>query len=78
MSEATLAEIEDAISKLAMTEQLWLIERVAHRLGTSTLHHQQPLESQLITMAADPDIQRELQQIDADFTCTAMDGLGID
>ena len=33
-------------------------------------------EKLLIEMAADPEIQRELQQIDKEFAATEKDGLG--
>ncbi len=33
------------------------------------------LNNQLITMAADPEIQRELQEIDKDFLTAELDGL---
>ncbi len=78
MSETTLSQIDDVISRLAITEQLWLIERVAHRLSASSWQQQNVLDSQLIAMAADPAIQRELQQIDVEFAVVMPDGLDTD
>jgi hypothetical protein len=42
----------------------WLIERLAHSLRESTLKDQNILDNQLAAMASDPEIQRELKEID--------------
>jgi hypothetical protein len=55
-------------------EQLWLIERVAQRLRAS-MRTQHAFEAQLVAMAADSDIQRELHRIDEEFAVTESDGL---
>ncbi len=61
MNVSVLSKIENNISQLSLTEQLWLIERLIQRIRESTLDEQSILESQLTAMAADPEIQNELQ-----------------
>ena len=51
------------------------MERLAHRIRDRTLRPQLLLTDQPAAMASDPDIQRELQQIEAEFTGTETDGL---
>ncbi len=76
MSNSTLERIEADIRQLSLTEQLWLIERLAQHIRIRTLHVESRSESQLAAMANDPDIQRELRLIEAEFTGTEADGLG--
>ena len=54
-------------------EQLQIIKRVADLLGRA----EQPARSdaQMAAMAADPNMQRELRQIEAEFAGTETDGL---
>ena len=75
MTTPTLERIETDIAQLSLTEQLWLMERLAHRIRQSNLRPLVVQEADLAAMAADPAIQHELQQIDAEFTKTEMDGL---
>jgi hypothetical protein len=51
------------------------MERLAHRIRTRTLGTPPVQESDLVAMAYDPAIQRELAQINAEFTVTEADGL---
>ena len=51
------------------------MERLAHRIRTRTLQTPTVPESELAAMAHDPAIQRELQQINAEFAVTEADGL---
>lgn len=74
MHTSVLAQIEERITQLPVDEQLWLIERVAQRLRES-MRKQQAFDAQLVAMAADPDIQHELHQIDEEFAETESDGL---
>jgi hypothetical protein len=46
------------------------MERLAHRIRESALHISPISDAVLAAMAYDPDIQRELRQIDAEFTDT--------
>jgi hypothetical protein len=73
--DALLAEIEERLVQLSHDEQLWLIERVAHRLRQAGNGSRAIAPEQLAAMAADPEIQRELREIAAEFSATEMDGL---
>jgi hypothetical protein len=75
MTTTTLERIETDISQLSLAEQLWLMERLAHRIRQSSQHPLLVQESDLAAMAADPAIQHEIQQIDAEFRAAEMDGL---
>lgn len=70
MTTPTLERIAADIDRLSLTDQLWLMERLAHRIRESALHTSQISDTALAAMAYDPDIQRELQQINADFIGT--------
>jgi hypothetical protein len=75
MTTPTLEQIETDIAQLSLTEQLLLMERLVHRIRQTTLHPLVVQESDLAAMAADPAIQREVQQINDEFAVTEMDGL---
>jgi hypothetical protein len=75
MTNATIERIEADIRQLPLADQLWLMERLAQHIRRSTIHTQPALEDQLATMANDPEIQRELRQIEAEFAGTETDGL---
>ena len=74
MHASVLSQIEERITQLPIDEQLWLIERVAQRLRES-MRNQRAFEAQLVAMATDPDIQREIHQIAEEFAVTEADGL---
>jgi hypothetical protein len=59
-------DIENTIARLPLNEQLLLLERIAHQIR---------LNSQLNTMAYDPQIQDELLQIQQEFAIAELDGL---
>ena len=79
MHSPVLGQIEKIIGLLSRDEQLWLIEQLAHRLLEETMKsdkvEQATFESQLATMATDPQIIAELQKIDREFAVTEEDGL---
>lgn len=75
MTTATLERIETDIAQLSLTEQLWLMERLVHRIRHVSLRPLIVQEDDLVAMAADPAIQHEIQHIDAEFALTEMDGL---
>jgi hypothetical protein len=75
MMTPTLERIEADVDQLSLAEQLWLMERLAHRIRTRTLRTPTVQEHELADMAHDPAIQRELQQINAEFALTEADGL---
>jgi hypothetical protein len=66
MNSSVLSQIEEGINQLSLDEQLWLIEQLAHRIRQNTLQ-QSFWDSQLAAMAADPEIQNELQKIEVEF-----------
>ena len=64
MNTQVLSKMERDINKLSRKEQLFLIERLAYRLGERSFKEEDNIESQLSAMAKDPEIQCELQKID--------------
>ena len=77
MDQPTPSQIEESFRLLPISEQLGLIERLVHRVHESTLRKNEVLDNQLAAMAADPEIQSELQQIEREFAFTESDGLEI-
>lgn len=75
MTTMILERIETDIAQLSLAEQLWLMERLAHRIRQSSLRRVNVQEGDLAAMAADPSIQQELQRIAAEFAVTEQDGL---
>jgi uncharacterized protein YPO0396 len=74
MNTLALENLESAISQLSLLEQVRLLERLAQRVRKQTERQQSP-DDELAAMAADPAIQHELRQIEAEFSETEMDGL---
>jgi hypothetical protein len=74
MNFGVLSEIEAHIDELSVAEQLALLEYVAQQLRKN-LGAQSNLENELALMAADPDIQRELREINEEFASMEADGL---
>jgi hypothetical protein len=72
---SSLETIEAAVDQLTLTEQLELMERLASRIRSHTLRAPIVIESDLAVMANDSAIQRELRQIEAEFSITEADGL---
>jgi hypothetical protein len=64
MNQPLLRQIEDSFTQLSIPEQLHLIERLVHRVRKDTLTQGEDADNQLAQMAADPDIQRELREIE--------------
>jgi hypothetical protein len=63
MSNSIFTQIEDGFNQLSISEQLWLIERLVHRVHVATLKNGDDRDRQLALMAADPEIQNELPNI---------------
>ena len=74
MNSSVLSQIEESINQLSLDEQLWLVEQLVHRIRENTLK-QSVWDSQLVAMAADPEIQNELQKIDEEFAVAEANGL---
>ena len=68
-----LSQIESNVMLLPADEQLALISRIAERL--SRAETMSDFGAEMVEMAADPEIQHELKEIDRDFRITEMDGL---
>jgi len=75
MNQTVLSQIEDTFNKLSISEQLRLIERLVHQVHQNTLRQTNQFEDQLSLMAADPEIQHELQRIEQEFAYAEADGL---
>ena len=69
-------EIESQFARLPHSVQLSLLERLARQVRASGGPGQDEWESGLSAMAADPEMQRELSRISAEFAATEADGLG--
>ena len=74
MNMMVLSQLEENIYELSLDEQLWLIERLAQHIRNA-MTIEDNLEMQLIAMANDPEIQDELQIIEAEFAIAEADGL---
>lgn len=64
---SVLNELEKNISRLTLDEQLQLIERVSHRIRADVVA-KTDLDAELSEMAADPEIQKELREIEFEFS----------
>ena len=67
-------DLEEKISRLSTEEQFQLIERVSHRIRAVNTSNK-VIDTQLSEMAADPEIQKELREIESEFSPTEGDGL---
>ena len=68
-ASSLLTELKKNIYRLSLDEQLLLIERVSHRIRTD-ISGKTDIDAQLSKMAADPEIQEELQEIEHEFSAT--------
>ena len=75
MSTPTLTQMDNTISHLSLSEQIWLMERLVQRIKENAVSQTDLFEDELVAMANDPDIQRELHAIENDFALTEADGL---
>lgn len=74
MNTLALDQLETAINQLPLFDQVRLLERLSQRVRKQA-EGAQNMDEQLAAMAADPAMQRELRQIEAEFAGTEMDGL---
>lgn len=63
MSQSPVSQIEESFRSLPISEQRELIERLVRRVNEQNLNRGDYLDGQLVQMAADLDIQRELRGI---------------
>lgn len=75
MNPTPLEQLDADIQHLTLSEQVWLMEKLAQYIRAAALRQQQMMDSQLTAMAADPDIQREIALIRAEFAEAENDGL---
>ncbi len=77
MTSPELDRLETAIGQLSFMEQLWLMDRLFHRIRKRAPRFTGVQAKQLEAMAEDPAIQRELREIDNEFALAESDGLDI-
>jgi len=75
MSNVSLARIEKQINRLNINEQLLLMERLAQQIRRQTKSKPPITVYDLQSMANDPEIQREIREIQAEFSIAESDGL---
>ncbi len=77
----SVQRIEADIRQLPLADQLYLMERLARRIREQAVpsSSEPPSETEkerlIAAMAQDPDVQRELRSINAEFAGTEWDGL---
>ncbi|MCI0540758.1 MAG: hypothetical protein L0Z50_36630 [Verrucomicrobiales bacterium] len=75
MATPALSEIENEFARLSPEAQLTLLERLVHHARVAVSGRRDTWEADLSAMAADPDMRRELNRINAEFVITEADGL---
>ena len=75
MSVATVERIQAEFVSLEESDQLSLLQRLNRLVSERVTDHRSDLCRELDALAADPDIQRELKAIDAEFESANSDGL---
>jgi len=75
MATPALSDIESEFARLSPEAQLGLLERLVHRARVTVAGGRDTWESGLAAMAADPEVQREIGRINAEFGVTEADGL---
>lgn len=76
MATSALSEIESQFAQLPTETQLNLLERLVHRVRAGLAGSQDTWEAELSAMAADPEMQSELNRINSEFSPAEADGLG--
>jgi hypothetical protein len=75
MATPAFSEIEREFASLSPEAKLTLLERLVHRLRVTMSGNPAAWEADLAAMAADPEVQCELNHINAEFAATEADGL---
>ena len=75
MATPALSEIESEFARLSPEAQLTLLEGLVHRARVAVSGNRETWEADLSAMAADPEMQRELNRINAEFVTAEADGL---
>jgi hypothetical protein len=69
-------ELEREIASLPVEDKLWLQVQIDRQIRAAAIGKSvSEIEADLEEMANDPDIQRELAEIELEFATTSMDGL---
>jgi hypothetical protein len=74
MKMKVLNQIEESVKTLSIEEQLFIIERIAYIIREKTFNEGM-IRDQLKAMACDIEIQKELNNINNEFSHTELDGL---
>src|SRR5438105_4438154 len=75
MSQQIPSQIEESFNQLSPSEQSRVIEYLIHRMKERSSRQPDDLDSELASMAVDPDIQTELREIEREFSNADSDGL---
>ena len=75
MATPAVNEIEHEFALLSPDAQLSLLERLENQARFAVAGHQDTWETDLAAMSNDPEVQRELSRIHAEFSGTEPDGL---
>jgi len=75
MPTSILYEIESEFARLSPEAQLTLLERLVHRARETVSGHREAWDAGLSMMAADPEMQRELHRIEAEFSAAEAHGI---
>ena len=70
-----LKRAEKFAGELSLVDQLWLMEWLAQHIRETTIAASRAKYDTLAVMAGDPDIQREIHDIHAEFAIAEADGL---
>jgi hypothetical protein len=76
MAMVIASEIENQFAELSPEAQRTLLERLRHRMNETLNQQDKTFASEMATMAADPNIQREIGIVDEEFRTADGDGLG--
>jgi hypothetical protein len=74
MNDSLLQDIETKIDRLSTGEKQRLLDRLTHDLHIAQSANPE-FSATLASMAADPDIQREIYEIEQEFAAAAEDDL---
>lgn len=72
----TLERLEAEIRQLTLNEQLWLLRQLTTYIYADIVQPRMTMsDEQLFALAHDPEIQREIRDIEDEFAVTELDGL---
>src|ERR1035441_4415232 len=74
-SPGSVSTIENEFVRLSPEAQLTLLERLVHRARVAVSGNRDAWEAGISAMAADPEMQRELNRINGEFAATEADSL---